>query len=874
MSQSQQKRYTEINYLSHIYIGMKGHIVILFISILVKTYAQEPLFQNLRIQDGLVSNTTYYLHQDRQNQIWVSTDAGLSFFDGTSWKTLDSQSGMSDDEIFEIHEDKRGNLWLSTSNGKPSLIDPLTRKQISTGYSQKIEAHCFLYGFWEDSKGTKWVGDQCEGIYSISSQGKVRKYSFVGRKQGHKISNFFEYDSKLVILSSRGLCHILNDSVVPFSKPFTRFPRGKRIDSLYYIGNNTQLECINSQGHLKWDIPVPNSSEIIHMSQKDKNTLWVGTRNGYYEFDLTKKLFSKLFLEGYSVSCMLKDKEGGLWISTLWNGLFYSAFPQTKHYNKKNGLPMDEATGIFLNNNRMWFGFSYGFYGFLENDSLIIQEMENYKGDGRLRDVYATDHQLTLAFPAVSKIEDEKRIDYFFSAKSIIPCDSGLYIANFMSVIFLTWSEIDLLDHSRRTLSVREKGAFMREKELLDVKSTAFHLSDDTVWVGTNSGVLSLPKRKKTLLEGVKITDIKGKNGDLWIGTYGKGIYRRYKGKLINYSKGLSRYCKKLVLVNPKKIWAITKEGIVQFLIKGEGVRVKQFSEINGLPLGEINAVCEKDGEFWIASKTGLTCFPLDKLGQKYVIPAVSIHRNSKRLLDNSTIVMSYNQNALSLKLNCPTFKGKPRFQYQINKSGKWITLKSDELNLSAIEPGPHKIQIRAAGYNNSFSPISELNIEITPPFWLSWQFFAILLFPVGLIVTFFRYGILNFNNAPFKKIIAKLKAPFNKEKHVTVKDVKNGALCPVPIHSIKYVRGSNNYVEIICVERNKILVRSTMKSIYKKLNEQGEFYRIHQSYIINPQHLTGITKQNLYITDEELPIGRSYSDEVIQMRRSLKLER
>ena len=73
---------------------------------------------------------------------------------------------------------------------------------------------------------------------------------------------------------------------------------------------------------------------------------------------------------------------------------------------------------------------------------------------------------------------------------------------------------------------------------------------------------------------------------------------------------------------------------------------------------------------------------------------------------------------------------------------------------------------------------------------------------------------------------------------------------------NIFYIEGMNNYIKIHTAEQVYI-VYASLSSTLKKLGRQ--FFRIHNSYIINKNKITAFTKEQIEIHGATLPIGNTY---------------
>ncbi len=76
----------------------------------------------------LISNQVVSLYVDRRGWLWAGEDAGLSVFDGHSWRNFDQDDGLiwNDLDSNSINEDADGSMWIGTSGGLSHLMKPET----------------------------------------------------------------------------------------------------------------------------------------------------------------------------------------------------------------------------------------------------------------------------------------------------------------------------------------------------------------------------------------------------------------------------------------------------------------------------------------------------------------------------------------------------------------------------------------------------------------------------------------------------------------------------------------------------------------------------------------------------------------------------
>lgn len=78
----------------------------------------------------------------------------------------------------------------------------------------------------------------------------------------------------------------------------------------------------------------------------------------------------------------------------------------------------------------------------------------------------------------------------------------------------------------------------------------------------------------------------------------------------------------------------------------------------------------------------------------------------------------------------------------------------------------------------------------------------------------------------------------------------------------ILYLESDNNYVTVHTTDKLH-LVRTSLQN-YMEHFDPKKFFRIHRSYVINLDHIQTINSENVIINNKELPIGKTYRDELL----------
>ena len=95
------------------------------------------------------------------------------------------------------------------------------------------------------------------------------------------------------------------------------------------------------------------------------------------------------------------------------------------------------------------------------------------------------------------------------------------------------------------------------------------------------------------------------------------------------------------------------------------------------------------------------------------------------------------------------------------------------------------------------------------------------------------------------------------KPTHLFIKDRECEHV--IQINSIKWIKGEREYCKIFMANSN-LLVSKKLSAIQRLLPD-GQFVRIHKSYIVNMNYATVRKGNSLFVDGERMPIGRDYKN-------------
>ncbi|BDX37136.1 hypothetical protein CYCD_04910 [Tenuifilaceae bacterium CYCD] len=102
--------------------------------------------------------------------------------------------------------------------------------------------------------------------------------------------------------------------------------------------------------------------------------------------------------------------------------------------------------------------------------------------------------------------------------------------------------------------------------------------------------------------------------------------------------------------------------------------------------------------------------------------------------------------------------------------------------------------------------------------------------------------------------------APAEQMRIVLKSDKKN---FKVDIDDILYIESMDDYVKVHTTQ--KTLVCYLRLTGVETILDNSQFIRIHRAYIVNKKRISIFTHAFVQINNQQLPIGRSYREEVVK---------
>lgn len=787
---------------------MNKTLIILFLLLYIpygwSTTETRPAytFHHAGGDEGLSHNNVKAIVKDRQGFVWIGTKNGLNRFDGRDMKQVecrDRVSGHANQNISALAEDHEGKLWIGTDKGVfIHDMEQETFRHVSSSGQDGTVMENWVAQIVCDNKGSMWIAIPNQGIFRYDND-HLTHYSLKGNHNTAEAS-----PSGLAITPTGDLwVATWNKGLFRHDKQNDRFvtvehdSQGKALTGLpmncicphddglvLALQNGRLMRYIPEEDRLT-EIEFGNDKHsIVRTVMSAGGRIWAGTYDGLFIIDEKGQNISHLkndrtdrsSLSDNIIYSMYEDKDGDVWIGTMFGGVNLCPQGGIKFRNMSCGLTSERLRGMAMDGKG-------NLYVGTEDAGMNIIDVNT----GRIRQ---TGNPNGTVF-SISTHEDKVYVGMF---------NEGLMV-------------VDAREHTRQ-ISPNELGTE-------DTSVFAFLIDNEgNKWIGTGSGLYmatpgELQSGKISTTGRAWIHDIfQDKDGGLWVASMGGGLWRREpktgcwkhydmeredgtgsnsvnsvmqdsKGRIwiSTDGAGICRYepekdgftaysisqelpdnvAYSILEDNGGCLWFGTNKGLVRFNPEQTG-DIQIFTTRNGLPGNQFNyktAVKAPDGTLYFGGTGGLVAFnpgdttTVPKKAMPLYITNFSIygeditpntpHSPLKRsIIHTDRIVLDHDQSNFSFDMAMLNYSEAAgiRYSYRLEPLDKQWSKAAEGKNISyaKLPPGTYTLHIRAVD-PHGMTAERALGITVLPPWYLSvWAFFVYAALFITSILSWFRW--------------------------------------------------------------------------------------------------------------------------------------
>ncbi len=590
---------------------------IFLLGFLAPVQAQQRFFLPLDTRNGLSENNVKCIVQDNAGFMWFGTKNGLNRYDGVSFKLYnvdDYVKKCGNHNVSALYEDNSHRLWVGTDKGV-YIFDPVqeTFTLFDTTVSSGEKIDNWIARIMGDRHGNVWIIAPNQGAFRYELSTKrlfLYNYSHAAYDYHDNPSCICMRQNGDVWFATDGGGLLRYDSKEQRMTVVTEDRNGNTLCGYEFYAMCDYGEWIAIADHegrlMKYnpttkelkDVNAPNVHyKLLRALLYDGKELCVGTQDGLYFVDeavgreeqIKANNLHPYGLASNMIYSLYHDRDGGLWVGTIYNGVFYMPRNGMKF---RNFIPIPGQNSLSGRNIRE-----------LRNDSMGRVWIASEEGTldvydpytGLFRNVDVTKYKGGNNRLALMQDGDKMWVGVFKNGVDVIDIHS-----------------LQSNHYSPSQLGIYAEGS----------PYALFKDSKSRIWMGTGRGVYlkgeGMHFFKIDVLEDAFIQDIaEDRNGNIWVASMGSGVYvySPQTGKVKRFcvnGKGNSISSNSVSSVsfdhNGNPWFATDRGGICRYDMKTK--RFESFSSGNFLPDDVTYKMLEdKNGNLWFGTNHGLVCF-------------------------------------------------------------------------------------------------------------------------------------------------------------------------------------------------------------------------------------------------------------------------
>ncbi|MEO1448733.1 MAG: histidine kinase [Bacteroidota bacterium] len=742
----------------------KGLLILIFVMrVVCSLYAQDPVHQRFTRDDGLPSNEIYSLYEDRHGYLWIGSDGGLTRYDGYDFITYSNKAQKSP-ALTSILEDKWGRIWVCNFAGQVFYVEddslyhflPLESYQahrlnhlVCLHDSILVMFAEYQFRYVDLSTGKDYAGPMVEDIYTFS-----------------------KWDEKLTWTTAKGGVFRLNaQKIDTIHTPGSGKNRGEAMvgnPSLFeeFAYNSVKEVLLEIKDKVAVQIPYPQElGELLGFAAIGSRYLVGGVNGLTWMHKADKWQFDpSLMFREKSISNVLQDREGNIWLGTLDEGLikvpdmgirYWGDFPEPKLTAVEKG-----PDGTFLlGDQKGWITLWHPQKGALYRKAYSSTGGVNLIHYDAFRNGYwinggANRGRLFKASP-ISGLQispSEKRISLTISSK-----DVSIYKGSLIGVgshaAHLNLSAAHMLDTTVSLEALKQLGYPIDVRTWPTSVTPSFHTSLG-IWPGKRGWAVSWDSTRNPLRFWIAWGEVlewyqkdgagrakSEENRDilarslqwdrkqrLWASTSDAGIYVIEDTQVVKHltsGDGLpSSICRKMAMWQDYA-FVLTDGGLTR--IHTQSYEIEVLDKFTGLLTNSLFDLVPDSSGLWTATEKGLQCIPHSTWEKADPNPQIRISGVGiweRDTLLQSRYVLEHDQNFLRVDYSglSSTFGRHIKYRYRmLGQDSSWINVPGEirTARFPEMTPGRYQFQVQASLLDGkTTSGVAVIDFIIKRPWW------------------------------------------------------------------------------------------------------------------------------------------------------------
>ena len=755
--------------------------------------AQQQLFKNYTVNDGLISNSIRRVFQDSKGFLWIATLEGLSKYDGNTFTNYTTANGLSHNMVNDFYETKDGQLYVALNNGSIDKI--VDDKIIPKAVSSSVVINRFLHSSWPQVIATT----DGNGLQNFTN-GKL-----IIPMQDLPQFSFYE----ILKLNDTSFITTSDNYVAVFNRNYKLIAKIKAADSKF-----SAIKIFQDSKKRIWIASGQQLKLIKGLPEINKPVAYVSP----------PAAFGILSHKQININDIFEDEDGAMWFATSAGIIKINTDGSQQIFTVKDGLSSNIVTSIFEDKEKnIWFGTAVGLSKLITKSGIRLYPLENgiwsndnlylmypFKKNNFLVSAFKGTLDFNKITGSFSPITDHNYFFYNVVANTNPPLMTGLFKTAEFDSLRMRVTNISPVPYSAMSRMIRDKTGdiFLSDitdlffssgntlHKILEYRVTGMFIDkNNNLWVGTwQNGLFSLHYevvdnhiqvlKKEHFLPDANIRALyEDSKGNIWAGTRYQGVYRLSKNEKdsftilnFNQSTGLtSNFVKGIREDTNGNFWIAFYYGLDKLIFLNDSFHVFNFSRVNNYFASITGIETDDDNTLWLATGEGLVKIKDGELEKTPPLPVYItkiFSADSTYPLHAKKIQLNYHQNQVQFEYSAPGYINEKQILYSYRLSGssdiEWSKAANQHIvSYAGLQPGKYRFEVRASGWNGAWGIPAAIDFVITPPFWKTWWFISLLSFCGFLLIYWFvKWRIKNIQTIAAEKLkVQQLNAEQYKSK-------------------------------------------------------------------------------------------------------------
>ena len=630
----------------------------------------HPTYQNYTTVDGLPSMETYSSLEDSSGYLWIASDRGAVRYNGHSFRTFTTKDGLVSNTIFDVVEDNRGRIWFGSNSPKLCFYEAGEIRQYQYNHllDSMFPAH-HKYTMLSVVEEQITVSSFRYGAFSIDANGKVEKLVESPDDEDSVALKIVVKEGNLLQSNFRPTKRNMLKYIVSFqtsdSTQYEMLQVGQRTQFVWNEKHSTAI----ANGKRDVCVFTPDSSykqifqrDITGIYSKGDD-LWIGfLEGGVKHFNLAGDPNSDdlhLFHE-FSISSVRETSDGGLWFTSLNNGIFHVRDQNIKRLttNQHRNVPIHS---IAFDHNQLYIQDQNTHVSVLDPASLETEKTYDLIASSFGLVTVPGDHGVIIN----KRIFPDKRISIF----KLVRNDSvQLSHRTSMARVARYSNDGTLVFGNPQGLEMIGNRRF-QQKILGGVRALEL-INDQQVWIGNFNGTYILDLETGNLSDPSdqrlmqRMNDIVKTPHGVYYASHGNGLFV-FTDSLQHFTTehGLKRdFIDKIKVGKAGTMWLMSHNGITHVRVIDGKLEVLQDYSSNLLQSEKLIDVAVTTNYIYLATNNGMLRIAVQESNQEHQLPLLYINEFLVNAVGRrlNELELSHTENNITIHFDAVSFAENP----------------------------------------------------------------------------------------------------------------------------------------------------------------------------------------------------------------------